>query len=389
MRYRGMWGKYLLVVLWALWMCWGCGQEPEQTLPPEPVAPTAAPVTAPTTEPATEPPTEPTTEPLPVMEQRQQTVVLQAVEHPTWLLEGDPESTIYIRQTDFLETLNLTAAELPETAPVEAADGAVYIPLHSVSQALGYPILEDWERGVTYVTPSAAGFPVPENVQVPVLMYHAVSDNTWGEADLFVSPEDMEAQLRYLLDNGYDPIWFEDLKDLSRYDKPVILTFDDGYDDNYTELYPLLRKYNVKATIFIIAQRGIGTEHKMTEQQIRELSQSGLVSIQSHGMTHWDMSQMDEGTLVWELGDSRLVLARITGLIPHVLCYPSGLYSDLTLEVAERYYNFALQMGLGPEIPDNMYITGDDPHQVVRFFISRYTSLDVFAAYVAGAGQEP
>ena len=360
----------LLLTLCLLTACHGA---PPETVPTGPQSATPPQLT--TT------PTEAPTEPLPVMQLRQQTVVLQAAEHPTWLLEGDPEKVIYIRQEDFLGTLGMSVEALPDTEPVTAADGFVYLPLHSVSQALGWPIVEDWEMGVTYITPSAARFEIPENVQVPVLMYHAVSDNIWGITELFVSPADMEAQLQYLVENGYDPIWFEDLKNLEQYDKPVILTFDDGYDDNYTELFPLLQKYNVKATVFIIAQRGIGTEHKMTEQQIRELSQSGLVSIQSHGMTHWDMSQMDEGTLVWELADSQIVLARITGLIPSVLCYHSGDFSDLTLEVAQRYYGFALRMNGG------MYHTWDDPWQVARFYVSRYTDLGTFAAYIAGAGQ--
>ena len=59
---------------------------------------------------------------------------------------------------------------------------------------------------------------------------------------------DLEAQLQYLQENGYETIFFEDLSHLEQYEKPVILTFDDGYDDNYTVLYPLLEKYQTKAT---------------------------------------------------------------------------------------------------------------------------------------------
>lgn len=61
----------------------------------------------------------------------------------------------------------------------------------------------------------------------------------------------MRQQLQYLWDNGYEPIFFSDLTHLEDYDKPVLLTFDDGYIGNYTELYPLLQEYNMKATIFI------------------------------------------------------------------------------------------------------------------------------------------
>ena len=186
-------------------------------------------------------------------------------------------------------------------------------------------------------TPAARRFPIPEGVDVPVIMYHAVSDNVWGIDELFVSPGDMEEQLAYLVENDFDPIWFEDLAHLEDYDKPVILTFDDGYDDNYLELYPLLQKYQVKATIFIITDC-IGNEHKMNADQIRELSDSGLVSIQSHSHTHADMDTLDAEETAWEMAQSKLVLTRLTGKEPYVLCYPTGRYNNHTLELGPEYF---------------------------------------------------
>ena len=83
-------------------------------------------------------------------------------------------------------------------------------------------------RSLARLTPSEAGR------QVPVLMYHAVGDDCWGEAHLFVKPAELERQLQYLQDHGYETIFLEDLAHVEQYKKPVILTFDDGYDDNYT-----------------------------------------------------------------------------------------------------------------------------------------------------------
>ena len=212
-----------------------------------------------------------------------------------------------------------------------------------------------------------------------LLMYHAVSDNMWGINELFVSPSDMEEQLAYLVDNGYDPIWFEDLAHVEDYDKPVILTFDDGYDDNYTELYPLLQKYQVKATIFVIGNAP-GMNHKMTAEQIKEISDSGLVSIQSHAYTHDNLDAMGEDTLRYEFSETNKALTRITGKQPHVLCYPSGKYSDLTLQVAEEYYNFGLKRVGG------LYNTSDDPFLVSRYYVSRYTDIYSFASFLTEAG---
>ena len=276
------------------------------------------------------------------------------------------------------DALQQAGLSLPEAEPLQNG-GMDYYVLSAVSEENRCAEYVDDETGLRYLTPGAARFSIEQSVNVPVLMYHAVSDNMWGIDELFVSPASMEEQLRYLVDNGYEPIWFSDLAELEQYEKPVILTFDDGYDDNYTELLPLLRKYNVKATVFMIAD-AMGMQHKMTEEQVREMADSGLVSIQSHGLTHADMDAMDEETLIRELGESQRILTRVTGRQPSVLCYPTGRYSDLTLEVAERYYNFGLKMVGG------QYNTADDPFLVSRYYVSRYTSLDSFAAMVAPAG---
>ena len=325
---------------------------------------TEAPVTeTPTAEAATTEPTEPptTTEPEPVIEESGKTVIYEGVSLSTYYIDGD-------------ETLMALATDLN-------VDGEEYVPLMDLVQEEGYPMWEDEENNVIYITPSAKAFELPEDVNVPVLMYHAVSDNMWGIGELFVSPSDMEKQLVYLTENGYDPIWFQDLEHVEDYDKPVILTFDDGYDDNYTELFPLLQKYQVKATVFVIGN-AMGNSHKMTEEQVKELSDSGLVTIQSHGYTHHDMDVMGEEELEYELGETWRIITRVTGKIPSVLCYPTGRYSSLTIEVGEKYYNFGLKMNGG------LYNTStNDPFEVNRYYISRYTDIYSFAAYIENAGQ--
>ena len=319
----------------------------------------------PTTEPpTTEPPTTepPTTEPLPVIEESGKRVVYEGLELATYYVDGAETLMVY-----------------PADVGIEEAEEEL-IDLMAMVEEQGYPMWEDDLDGTVYITPSSKAFDIPEDVNVPVLMYHAVSDNMWGINELFVKPAEMEKQLAYLVDNGYDPIWFEDLSHVEDYDKPVILTFDDGYDDNYTELFPLLQKYNVKATVFIIGN-AMGKTHKMTEEQVKALSDSGLVSVQSHGYTHHDMDKMDEATLEYELGETWRVLTRVTGKIPTVLCYPTGYFSNTTLMVAERYYHFGLKMQGG------LYNTSkDNPYKVSRYYISRYTDIYTFASYISHAG---
>lgn len=362
-----------------------------------------------TTEPATAPPTAtsevPTTtatepEPEPELIPQEPPVVLQGKPVESFLIDG----SLFIRAADFAEAVGMTI-ESEEPLKLRGADtvelsekrltvngepyvqpmeeivyrGEAYFPLLEMAEALRYPMWTDEESGITYITPSARAFEIPENVNVPVLMYHAVSDYMWGINELFVSPSSMDEQLAYLVENGYDAIWFEDLAHVADYDKPVILTFDDGYDDNYTELLPLLQKYNVKATVFVIGN-AVGMSHKMTEEQIREMAASGLVSIQSHGYTHDDMDVMGEETLEFELSETKKVITRMTGRIPYVLCYPTGKYSNLTLEVGARHYLFGIKMVGG------QYNTSDDPFLVSRFYVSRYTDIGTFASYLSAAG---
>ena len=157
--------------------------------------------------------------------------------------------------------------------------------------------------------------PSETGISVPIFMYHAVGNDCWGEESLFVKPEELEKQLQYLSENGYETIFFEDLAHIEQYEKPVMLTFDDGYDDNSTNLLPLLQKYGMKATIFLIAG-DVGKRHKLTREQISELVQSGLVSIQSHGWSHRNMANLPPLELLLEMARSQSAIAALTGRPP-------------------------------------------------------------------------
>lgn len=266
------------------------------------------------------------------------------------------------------------ALELTLPAAAEGSDW--YVPLELLP-ALGLSELQDPELDQLYYTRIVRHEDLAEGYRVPVLMYHAVSDsNVWGIPELFVSPVTLEQQIQAMLEAGYTAITFEDLDRIDEIEKPVMLTFDDGYDDNYTELFPLLQKYQVKATVFMIVN-DIGKNHKLTEEQIKEMSDSGLVSIQSHTLSHGYLDEMYESQLHREHRDSMIALARITGKQPFVMCYPTGRSSGSTREITAQYYEYGLCMG-GP-----CWVTGDAPYRIYRYYISRYTSVDSFLSYLA------
>ncbi len=379
----------------------GCGRVPEDTQPEM----TQPPVTQ-----ATIPPTIPeTTAPQPILEAGDAVTV-----------DGDPlksgsvlyQDHLYVKADEFLSALDhsdysgddtsgftltwegrqiqLSPKQLGPVVDGQAApldqemmmyQDALYLPLEEFCQLMNLSILDDADDGRLFCTSGIKNLEVTEGVRVPVLMYHAVSDDLWGFPELFVSPSALDQQLAYLVENGYDPIFFEDLDHLEDYDKPVILTFDDGYLDNYTELYPLLQKHNVKATIFVITSVLGFSEHSMTREQVKELSDSDLVSIQSHTLTHRELSTLSDEEQLEEIRDSKLIVTRITGREPHVLCYPSGKRNQTSQKITGEYYNFGIDMNGG------LYTTGDEPTAVSRYYVSRNTSLSEFASMVSSAGR--
>lgn len=272
-----------------------------------------------------------------------------------------------------------TGALVTHPTPPICWEGQWFVPQSALQPGLGLTVLTDLQYPHVYVSDNRQYEPVPEGVCVPTLMYHAVSPAPRGNDELFVDPDELEKQLQYLAENGYTTITFEDLPRLGEIEKPVMLTFDDGYDDNYDYLFPLLQQYGMKATIFVITGY-VNYPYYLTEAEIKEMSDSGLVSIQSHTNSHPDLDTLDEADTRHELEISWLTLARITGRVPFVLCYPTGRQSQLTRQVAAERYTYGLLMNGGD------FVTGSDPFLIPRHYVSRFTDLNTFAAMIRDAG---
>ena len=251
----------------------------------------------------------------------------------------------------------------------------LFAPLALLEDVLGLTCTAS-EDGKTLYYDEAASWDIPAGYSVPVLMYHAVSDETWGVTELFVRPSEMEAQLQYLQENGFTPIFFSDLSHVEDFEKPVLLTFDDGYKNNYEELFPLLQKYNMKATIFVVTGNLDKNPNFMTWDQAREMVQSGLVAIESHTVTHPDLDVQPRERQLKELEESQAKILEEIGIPSQVLCFPTGKYNQTTLELMEGRYEIGLLMNGGG------YITGSDPFRIPRWYVSRYTTLGSFAYLV-------
>jgi peptidoglycan/xylan/chitin deacetylase (PgdA/CDA1 family) len=175
--------------------------------------------------------------------------------------------------------------------------------------------------------------PLPDKADVPILMYHYVSelppDADAYRRDLTVSPDAFEAQLQYLDEAGYHPITLTDLylyltEGYPLPEKPIVLTFDDGYRDAYEVVFPRLLDHGFPGTFFVLATPAhFESKAYLTWAQMKEMSQAGM-AIEAHGRDHVDLRNRSWDFLVYQILGIREAIEYHTGRMPRFFCYPSG-----------------------------------------------------------------
>jgi peptidoglycan/xylan/chitin deacetylase (PgdA/CDA1 family) len=213
-------------------------------------------------------------------------------------------------------------------------------------------------------------------------MYHYVDASPVADGkyanDLTVRTKAFEAEMRLLKTRGYHTVSLMDVyralagqKELPS--KPVVLTFDDGYEDNYTVAFPILRRHHLVGTFFIIT-RNVGKPGFMTWKELREMKAKGM-SIQSHTVSHPELPAVSTARLKKELGQSRDAIASNLGYLPRVLSYPSGKYDAKVEAMAARAgYRVAVTTHFGKLVDPGGIMA------VPRVRIPAFMSLEGFAA---------
>ena len=240
-------------------------------------------------------------------------------------------------------TATTTKTPIPTATPTHTATAAATATVTAPPPATPTPLF------TAVPTNTPLPLPTPEDgisitVRVPILMYHYIStppeDADEYRTDLSVLPENFRAQIAYLAENGYQSITFNDLslaltnkKILP--DKPVILTFDDGYIDNYENAFPILAEYGFRATFFIVTDF-IDNEYSayMTWGMIKEMSAAGH-HIEPHSRTHPDLTGQEYDYLIWQILGPQETISYHTGITPRYFSYPSGRYDDAVIEVLQ------------------------------------------------------
>lgn len=177
---------------------------------------------------------------------------------------------------------------------------------------------------------------------IPILMYHAIDDyHGKGMKDLYVSPTVFEKQMLYLKENGYTLLSFEQWDKRFEVNKPIFVTFDDGMKNNKNAFIVLTRlkdsSFTPKATAYVITDT-VGSSW-LSHDEIKEMVNSGIFSIQSHTLSHADLPTLPDPEA--ELKDAKDRIESITGKPVIALSYPFGHVNDKVVEVAKKYYKFA------------------------------------------------
>ena len=171
----------------------------------------------------------------------------------------------------------------------------------------------------------------------PILMYHHVELSDHDEADK-VNPEVFDRQMSAIKEFGYKTLSMEEYMALRLAGKKVprkdiVITFDDGYEDNYTQAFPILKKYGHTATIFLHVEK-IGTPGYLTWEEIKEMQQHGIF-FGSHSLTHPHLPSFSEKEQRWELSESKRILEEKLGHSIEFVAYPAGAFNEATKRAAK------------------------------------------------------
>ncbi len=230
--------------------------------------------------------------------------------------------------------------------------------------------------------------------EMPIIMYHRFikNDSEKGVHGTYLHVDMLDKHFKLIKKMGFEPITFEDLDDkglinrLAYGKRYIIITVDDGYRDNYELLFPLLKKYNFKAVIYAVSGEAFNRwdvevpsnpekrVELMSPEQIKELSESGLVEIGGHTVTHPHLNRLTPNEQKQEIYDNKVALENIVKKGLTSFAYPYGSLNEDSKTIASKVgYRFAVATDSGP------IETHNDEFQIRRIAI--FPGTDVFGLW--------
>ncbi len=174
-----------------------------------------------------------------------------------------------------------------------------------------------------------------EHCRVPILMYHEIGEPFTEHTELFVDPDNFERQMEYLVEHDYNTVsmaelaahWLESEPLPSN---PIVITFDDGFLGNYTKAFPVMKKLELTATIYVVEEL-IGSERYLNDSMLSEMLEAGF-ELGHHTKTHRELSNIPVNELEAEVKCSRDRLEDRFDVCIDTIAYPYGSYNEAVLE---------------------------------------------------------
>ena len=202
---------------------------------------------------------------------------------------------------------------------------------------------------------------VRKNYCLPILMYHSINPAATSNAMLSIAPKTFERQMRFLKNFGYNVVPLESVIAFLEEGRPipartVAITIDDGYRDNYTYAFPILKEYNFPATIFIITgEVGRTAGDRLSWDEIKQMRDSGLVSFGSHTLGPEPLVNIkSDDEIRRQIFLSKKTLEERLGERVKMFSYPEGRFNNSIKQmVKEAGYNLAVATSPGKGFPNN------------------------------------
>jgi peptidoglycan/xylan/chitin deacetylase (PgdA/CDA1 family) len=267
-------------------------------------------------------------------------------------------SSLSVIRILFIGMLTLTSCHLPQAVsdPTPTATTAVPTPTQTIetippTTTLTPTITPSPTPLPPSPTPSITPTPTwvyhdPGRVVAPILLYHHVNGEN-SDSRYTVSIPDFRNQMQALYEHGYTAITISILVDALLFGgdlpaKPVVITFDDGHHSVYDYAFPIMSEFGFPGVFYIVANRIYGTTDFVNVAEIQTMIEAGW-EIGSHGYTHLDITK-DHASAPYEIGQSRVDLARALGTDIKTFAYPFG---EVNPYVAQKVSDYGYQAGMG------------------------------------------
>jgi len=230
-----------------------------------------------------------------------------------------------------------------------------------------------------------------KQLNVPILLYHHIAELPAGASSAqrrwTLSPEKFADQMRWIAERGFHPVTIAQLNGYLKHGlllpaKPIVISFDDGWKDQYCAAFPILKKYNFSATFFIITD-SVGHSAYMDWDQLSELSDSGM-DIEPHSCTHARLSTLPPEQAWRQIHDSKLVLEnRLHKPVP-VFAYPFGSYGERVISlVKEAGFDMAVTVS---GLNGGYLFRADQSYTLSRYAVEGEDNLEAIAQLRGGRG---